>query len=758
MGSATEAIVAANPGGTSGTANPPPTTVEGAFMRFFGEQLNKHGKAVSRNVLAFRAVKNTLAAFEETFQGTEIIRRLLASTDSDIIKALGLSTDVSYHFPDMLPVFASYSAADRRELGANIEAILKLHTIEDGGSYKKGTLPGSGGMTETEQIRLMGNARKSFEANLRRLEKTSGSEDPTLAETKLTLVQKQIAEINNQGPEARAEHKIRLKNLERQETLLKNQIAEQAAEREAKRLEKEKKEKISQAMREKINELLPKLWAAINNYDPTKPESRDSIDAEMAAIFSGILEVGDFSDPDEMMKVLQPLQALLEQKETRHKEAAQTKKEEEEEEAKSFARGRAMDQLGNMFSYQSYYGSDTPPEVKDVSASQAAPALPASQAAPALPASGSNEPIGGGNAFLPPRAASRGIYEILNNKGVNTMARNNGSGIGGHTPRSATGGRIQPQNIGDDPFKSSPGTMPAAPPPPGGYGDEQGDLPTRIAKTMGLGPGGRDWAPDPGLDTTPVSEAERRQWERDQKGDWPTQGELLDALEAATGQQAWMKPEARGDLMQAVKAVLSDPSSIISPVKRKMLQTILGNERLFEEEEAAAEPGTAPLEKRSELMQLYRELLDALEAAKGQQAPNVFWPPDMRGPFPRTQEQLAAMYRKSREPAIEPGLATTEVSKAERRQRQWDSKHGPGSFEYETRRGRLPGGGGDPYHKSMELDLDGSNNNNIEEDEVLVEDISLMPPHPLDCGFVPPMPRGPSPAVIINVGTNGGSR
>ena len=656
MGSATDELVAANSGGTSGTANPPPTTVEGAFMRFFGEQDNKHGRAVSRNVLAFRAVKNTLAAFEGKFQGTEIIRRLLASKDRDIILALGLSTDVSYHFPDMLPVFASYSAADRRELGANIEAILKLHTIEDGGSYKKGALPGSGGMTETDQIRLMDNARKSFEGNLRRLEKTSGSEDPRVIERQLLLLQKQIAEINNQGPEARDEHKTRLANLERQETLLKSQIAEIEAEREAKRLEKEQQQKLSQAMREKINELLPKLWAAINNYDPTKPESRDSIDAEMAAIFSGILEVGDFSDPDEMMKVLQPLQALLEQKETRHKEAAQTKKEEEEEEAKSLARGEAMEQLGNMFSYQSRYGSDAPPEAKgDVRASAFEDLKPFPQ--PEVSVS-ENNATGGGNAFSSPRAASRGIYEILNNKGVDPMARNNGMGGAEDDIRADEPGNQWLE-------EAVKGALNETVTWPGPYPETQWALVDSLKNAIAM-------------DASEQQGGPIANWQRRNRARW--------AGEAGEGTSAY-------------KEIAAEPGNV-----------------------ALAEAGRniTPKEDLENLKAFLARLWNKLSP----EDPKISFPPNLESSqYPRTQAQMAKIDRDRRPP-----------------------------------RGRLSGGGGDPYHKSMELDLDGSNNNDIEEDEVLVEDISLMPPHPIDCGFVPPMPRGPSPAVIINVGANGGSR
>jgi len=59
-------------------------------------------------------------------------------------------------------------------------------------------------------------------------------------------------------------------------------------------------------------------------------------------------------------------------------------------------------------------------------------------------------------------------------------------------------------------------------------------------------------------------------------------------------------------------------------------------------------------------------------------------------------------------------------------------------------------GGGDPYHESEELDLDGSDNNG---EEVIIEEISFMPPHPIR-KFAPPVARG-APPVIINIGTGG---
>ena len=59
-------------------------------------------------------------------------------------------------------------------------------------------------------------------------------------------------------------------------------------------------------------------------------------------------------------------------------------------------------------------------------------------------------------------------------------------------------------------------------------------------------------------------------------------------------------------------------------------------------------------------------------------------------------------------------------------------------------------GGGDPYHESEELDLDGSDNNG---EEVIIEEISFMPPHPIR-KFTPPVARG-APPVIINIGTGG---
>ena len=59
-------------------------------------------------------------------------------------------------------------------------------------------------------------------------------------------------------------------------------------------------------------------------------------------------------------------------------------------------------------------------------------------------------------------------------------------------------------------------------------------------------------------------------------------------------------------------------------------------------------------------------------------------------------------------------------------------------------------GGGDPYHESEELDLDGSDN---DAEEVIIEEISFMPPHPIR-KFTPPVARG-APPVIINIGTGG---
>ena len=59
-------------------------------------------------------------------------------------------------------------------------------------------------------------------------------------------------------------------------------------------------------------------------------------------------------------------------------------------------------------------------------------------------------------------------------------------------------------------------------------------------------------------------------------------------------------------------------------------------------------------------------------------------------------------------------------------------------------------GGGDPYHESEELDLDGSDN---DAEEVIIEEISFMPPHPIK-KFAPPVASG-APPVIINIGTGG---
>ena len=59
-------------------------------------------------------------------------------------------------------------------------------------------------------------------------------------------------------------------------------------------------------------------------------------------------------------------------------------------------------------------------------------------------------------------------------------------------------------------------------------------------------------------------------------------------------------------------------------------------------------------------------------------------------------------------------------------------------------------GGGDPYHESEELDLDGSDNNG---EEVIIEEISFMPPHPIK-KFAPPVASG-APPIIINIGTGG---